>query len=110
MRLADFILANLEPILAEWEAFARGIWPCGAATDPLTLRDHAEEMLIAIARGMQSDQSPLEQSDKSKGKGTIGELSLRINAASGFHAIGRVQSGFDLQAIVAEYRALRASV
>jgi signal transduction histidine kinase len=33
-----------------------------------------------------------------------------VKAASGIHAVGRVRSGFDLQAIVAEYRALRASV
>jgi hypothetical protein len=25
MRLADFILSHVEPILAEWEIFARGI-------------------------------------------------------------------------------------
>jgi hypothetical protein len=42
MRLADFILQNIEPILAEWEAFARSIWP-GQAADPATLRDHAEK-------------------------------------------------------------------
>jgi hypothetical protein len=39
MRLADLILSNIEPILAEWEAFARGIWP-GSAAAPATLRDH----------------------------------------------------------------------
>ena len=33
MRLADFILANIEPILVEWEAFARSIWP-GADDGP----------------------------------------------------------------------------
>ena len=27
MRLADFITQNTEPILAEWETFARRIWP-----------------------------------------------------------------------------------
>jgi len=27
MRLAEFIRANVEPILVEWEAFARSIWP-----------------------------------------------------------------------------------
>lgn len=31
MRLADFILSNLEPILHEWEMFARRI---GAGTSP----------------------------------------------------------------------------
>ncbi len=46
MRLPDFITANIEPILADWEEFARGIWP-GPATNPATLRDHAEKMLHA---------------------------------------------------------------
>ncbi len=49
MRLAEFILNNIEPILAEWESFARGIWP-GTATDPLTLRDHAVAILRIFSR------------------------------------------------------------
>ena len=53
MRLADFILPNREPILAEWEVFARRIWP-GAATDPATLRDHAIDILRATAQDMMS--------------------------------------------------------
>jgi hypothetical protein len=40
MRLADFILANIEPILAEWESFARSVCP-GGEMDALELRDHA---------------------------------------------------------------------
>ena len=42
MRLADFILANVEPILVEWESFARSIWPSGATADPAEVRDEAE--------------------------------------------------------------------
>jgi signal transduction histidine kinase len=109
MRLADFILSNIEPILAEWESFARSIWP-GAKTDPLELRDHAEEMLRATASDMRSVQSALQRSAKSKGEGDASEGSLRVNVASDVHAVGRVRSGFDLLAMVAEYRALRASV
>jgi signal transduction histidine kinase len=109
MRLADFILTNVEPILAEGEAFARSIWP-GAKTDPLTLRDHAEEMLRAAASDMMSAQTATQQSDKSKGEGHAGEDSDRVNQASDVQAVGRVRSGFDLLAVVAEYRALRASV
>ncbi len=33
MRLADFIVSNLEPILAEWETFARTHIPAGEAMD-----------------------------------------------------------------------------
>jgi signal transduction histidine kinase len=109
MRLADFILANIEPILVEWEAFARSIWP-GPATDPATLRDHAADILRATARDMKTAQSDSEQSEKSKGEGESGHNSDRVDSASDVHAIGRVGSGFDLLLVVAEYRALRASV
>ena len=109
MRLADFILANTEPILGEWEAFARGIWP-GAAADPATLRDHAKDILRATAADMRSAQTGAEQADKSRGEGRPGEGSDRVDRASDVHAVGRVASGFDLLALVAEYRALRASV
>jgi signal transduction histidine kinase len=109
MRLADFILANIEPILAEWEAFARGIWPGGAA-DPATLRDHAEEILRATAGDMKSDQTAGQQCDKSRGDGHAGADSRRVDEASKLHGAGRVQSGFDLLAVTSEYRALRATV
>src|SRR5688572_17802996 len=64
MRLADFILQNIEPILVEWEAFARSIWP-GEAADPATLRDHAEEILRATAADMMAAQTGGERSAKS---------------------------------------------
>ena len=111
MRLADFILANVEPILAEWEAFARRIWPAAAAAaDPADLRDHAEQILRATARDMRSVQTATQQSDKSKGDRRAGEDSARLNGASEVHGVGRASSGFALPAVVAEYRALRASV
>ena len=110
MRLADFILGNVEPILAEWEAFAGSIWP-GPTSDPRALRDHAEEILRATARDMQSVQTGSEQSDKSKGEGDdAARHSAAVDRASDVHALGRVLSGFDIMAVVAEYRALRASV
>src|SRR5688572_24558899 len=109
MRLADFILAKTEQILTEWEAFARGIWP-GATTSPRELRDHAEDILRAAARDMASAQTGEQQSDKSKGDGDIGRDSRRLDGASDVHAVGRVASGFNLMDVVAEYRALRASV
>lgn len=109
MRLPDFITANVEPILAEWEQFARGIWP-GPATDPATLRDHAEKMLHATVADMRSDQSEKQQSDKSRGRGAGGSDAARVNRESIAHGVDRVESGFDLANLIAEYRALRASV
>lgn len=109
MRLADFILKNVEPILAEWEVFARGIWP-GGAPDPVILRDDAEGIIREAAAQMKLDQTPAQRSDKSKGRGDRGPDGVRLNRASAAHGVGRVASGFDLAALVGEYRALRASV
>ncbi len=108
MRLADFISANLEPILQEWEAFARGINSAGKM-DSLALRDHADEILLATVADMRLSQSSDERSARSRGH--LGESDTTpLNGASEQHAIGRLGSGFDLLELVSEYRALRASV
>jgi hypothetical protein len=53
MRLADFIQANVEPILVEWETFARSIWPTTATdADPAEVRDDAEGILRATVSDM----------------------------------------------------------
>jgi signal transduction histidine kinase len=111
MRLAEFILANVEPILVEWEAFARGIWPV-PHNDPAERRDHADQILRAAVRDMISKQSADEQADKSKGQGSKGqgEVSGTLDVASAQHGVGRVESGFNMMEVIAEYRALRASV
>ena len=109
MRLGDFILGNIEPILVEWEAFARSV-PLGAQMDKLALRDHAQDILRATAWDMKSAQTDAQQSDKSKGDGRACVGSSRLNGASDEHAMERVSSGFNLMEVVSEYRALRASV
>ena len=122
MRLAEFIVSNIEPILMEWEVFARGMTP-GAKMDALALRDHAPEILLATVQDMKSSQSAAERSAKSRSyahrggaPGGEGGAALGgagqggLNGASDLHAIGRLGSGFDLMEVVAEYRALRASV
>jgi signal transduction histidine kinase len=115
MRLADFIVSNLESILVEWENFARSITP-GAKMDALALRDHAPEILLATVQDMKTSQTTAERSAKSRGvrhkaDGAAGlRLSEELNGASELHAIGRLGSGFDLMEVVSEYRALRASV
>ncbi len=110
MRLAEFISANIEPILAEWEAFARSLLP-GAKMTVLALRDDAESILRGTARDMQNPQSLQQQGSKSKGYGGAGGAeSDRLDNASDLHGVGRVGAGFQITELVAEYRALRASV
>ena len=108
MRLADFIVANMEAILAEWENFARGI--AGSAMSVVALRDHAAAILRVTARDMISAQTSQQQADKSKGDGGGGAESDRLDRASEEHALDRLGSGFNLIEVVSEYRALRASV
>jgi signal transduction histidine kinase len=109
MRLAAFITDNIEPILVEWEAFARSIPGC-EQLDKLALRDHAEGILTAVVLDMNTAQTDSQQSEKSKGEGSPGRVSRLFNRASETHAAERVNSGFDLLELISEYRALRASV
>jgi hypothetical protein len=70
------------------------------------LRDHAKELLTAIVADIATSQSPAEQSNKSKWRGTAQAM-----AASGaLHADARLQDGFSVSSLLAEFRALRASV
>ncbi len=110
MRLAEFISANIEPILAEWEAFARTLLP-GAGMTIVELRDDAGLILRATVRDMQARQSLEQQESKSKGDGGAGgAASDKLDIASEMHGVDRVSSGFHITEVVSEYRALRASV
>jgi signal transduction histidine kinase len=116
MRLAEFILSNEEPILAEWESFARSI-VAGEHLDQLTLRDHAGEILQATARDMKSPQTAAERSKRSRGQesprdsgGVNSAHDSALDGASDAHAVDRLGQGFDMLEVMSEYRALRASV
>lgn len=106
MRLSEFIQANHKTIIEEWVAFARTILPWAEGMSEKDLRDHAAELLTAVANDMKSPQSDLEKSDKSKGKAEDGKLA-RVGRR---HATDRLETGLDLNQLVSEYRALRASV
>ena len=107
MRLADFIVSNREPILLEWEAFARTCAPASAAMDLTALRDHASEMLTVIAKDLDTPQTKEQASEKSKGESPA---EVESTTAAEQHGAGRAESGFTVEQMVAEFRALRASV
>ena len=68
MRLADFILQNMEAIVARWEAFAATRLPAATNMKSLALRDHAQQILEAIAKDLTTAQTSLEQAEKSMGR------------------------------------------
>lgn len=106
IRLADFILAEREAILAEWEAFARTCAPASTSMDITALRDHAGAMLTVIAEDLCTPQGKHEQAEKSKGNAP----DAVDKTAAERHGADRAESGFTTDQMVSEYRALRASV
>jgi signal transduction histidine kinase len=106
IRLADFIRAHMEQILQKWENFAKTILPAAKSMDTSELRDHAEQMLRAIALDLEQYQSSRQQLEKSLGQAPD---SVKETAAE-THALTRLMSGFTIDQMVSEYRALRASV
>ena len=108
MRLADFILRNMETILGEWEAFAATLLPAAAGMTSLALRDDAKQILEAVAKDLSTPQTKEAQAEKSKGRAP--KLTGASETAAQTHAVVRARSGFDINQLAAEYRALRASV
>jgi hypothetical protein len=106
MSLRAFIRDHHERIISEFARFARTLMPPGAAMTETELRDHAKEILTAVVRDLGTLQTDEEQSLKSQGRG-----SANIMEASGrLHADDRIQHGFTFRSVLAEFRALRATV
>jgi signal transduction histidine kinase len=108
MRLAQFITRNVDTILEQWEAFAATCLPAAGHMKPLELRDHAKEILAAIAVDLSTSQTREEQAAKSKGLAPV--MFPAAQTAAETHAALRAKSGFDIRQLASEYRALRASV
>lgn len=106
-RLSRFIRENEERILLEWETFARSL-PIGGAMDVAALRDHAAQMLQVISQDLDAPQTPAEQDSKARGRSDA-DRRVTLTAAQE-HGAGRADSGFSVAQMVAEFRALRASV
>lgn len=104
--LSEFIRSHHEEIIREFAAFAKTLIPSDVEMTDAELRDHAKELLTAIVEDMQLSQTSEEQHRKSQGRG-----SKRTMEASGrLHAADRILHGYPFQAVLAEFRALRASV
>jgi signal transduction histidine kinase len=74
----------------------------------LALQDHIVDILKFIATDLESPQTRAEQVDKSHGLAQ-GDAPFRQSAAQ-IHSALRLADGFDIDQMVSEYRALRASV
>ncbi len=107
-RLADFIRHNQATIIDEWVGFAGTRSPASDGMSRLALKDHIVDILSFVAADLETAQTLSEQVDKSHGMND-GAGPFRHTAAE-VHAALRLADGFDIDQMVSEYRALRASV
>lgn len=107
MRLSTYILESMEPILQEWEEFAETLVPAHQKRNKVLLRDHGKQMLEVIAADLAQPQTAHEKSEKAKGHS---DMAVDDETAASTHGLDRLALGFSLNAAMAEYRALRASV
>jgi signal transduction histidine kinase len=106
MRLSAFIRQHSKEIIAEWETFAGTLVPASEGMTPLSLRNHISYILAFIADDIDSAQTDSEQVKKSHGEKPKDAM---VSVAE-IHAALRQAGGFNLDQMVSEYRALRASV
>jgi signal transduction histidine kinase len=104
--LSEFLATHADEILLAWDEFASTVSHSGAPLDSKALRDHAAEILKTIAADLARPQSPAQQDAKGKGQGPRGALPTPAET----HADFRMVAGFAVDAMITEYRALRASV
>lgn len=105
MKLSSFITEQMETILAEWDRFARTLGPAATAMTDEALRDHARQILQTAAKDIDSEQSAGQEANKSKG-----QAQDETDSAASEHGRIRQEDGFTMIQMVAEYRALRATV
>ena len=106
MRLASFIRANTTAIVTEWECFAQKLVPAAEHMSPRTLRNHIAEILAFIVEDIETPQTDCEQIEKSRGQ----KPKNSNESSAETHASLRQAGGFDIDQMVSEFRALRASV
>ncbi|MDB0573917.1 sensor histidine kinase [Ralstonia solanacearum] len=108
MNLSDFIEANLPGLIDDWSEYAHKVSvDCGRLSED-QLRNSARDLLVQIAADMRESQTPAQQHAKSWGDRPPSESGF--NEAAHEHADDRLSHGFGINDVVAEYRALRASV
>ena len=107
MAFSQFIIENIDEIVSEWENFAKTM-RAAARLDPAALRGEASQILRAIAHDMK--QSRTSQAREAKSKGEVVRAFGAPDTAAESHGGARFGSGCNVNEIVAEFRAVRASV
>jgi len=108
MSLAKFINDHTETLIEDWMAYAESLQDSTGNLSAVQLRNSAAEILASVVANMNALQTPLQQDQKAQGAKRDSDQDF--DAVSSEHADDRLSHGFGLNDVVAEYRALRASV
>ncbi|MEM5364837.1 sensor histidine kinase [Paraburkholderia azotifigens] len=108
MDLADFIEANVQALVDDWAEYAVAISQEESQLSEGQLRNSAADILTAIAADMREPQSAAQQQSKSRGEKHAPHG--RFNHVARLHAEDRLSHAFGINDVVAEFRALRATV
>lgn len=104
MKLAEFIVAHLDEIIAEGESFVRAFFTAAEDMSQTELRDHARQVLMAVAQDIKMDQTPVQQQNAS------GMAAGSEGSATSVHGTLRRDRGFTLPQFIVEFPALRTAV
>jgi signal transduction histidine kinase len=96
LQLSEFIAANTELVIREWEAFAKKL---NSSLPRWLLRDHASAIVKLLA-----DQTKLPLVPEAH------RTPDSVEQVTSAHVQVRIESGFDLAQIIGEYLALRSCV
>ncbi|MDN8038803.1 sensor histidine kinase [Burkholderia vietnamiensis] len=108
MDLSEFIAEHREALVHAWAGYALKISQEDTRLSEKQLRNSAGDILAAISADMRTSQSPAEQTAKSRGEGS--EQESQFTRVARLHAEDRLSHGFGINDVVAEFRALRATV
>jgi signal transduction histidine kinase len=107
MRLADYIEDNAATIVDAAEVFASVHCPRGVHLDREALRDHLPEILAFVVADLRGAQTGDDELARAEGRR---DTPPGTPSAAQTHGSLRAKAGFNIDQLVAEYRALRASV
>ena len=107
MQLDTFIQVHEREILNEWDEFARKVFGDIFKDGKYLARDHAAEILKELVADMNTLQSLEKQMEKSQ---NITSSREKPESAANIHGLLRHDDGLNVSHVVAEFRALRATV
>jgi len=108
MDLSTYIEKEIEAIVSEWARQASRLAGEGNALTEIELRNTGIGMLSSFAIDMRTAQGGAGQAAKSRGQ--LADAPSAVKDVAQEHAEYRLSQGFSLDDIIAEYRALRATV